>query len=139
MNAVPSRPAGPIDSTDPAPPPVIVRTKGLRSLGGGLRSWLAVRCTSTAALYLTAPPSCGCFALDRGHKAMREVSAQRPMERGGNFIERNGSERAQGRERSGAEAPREPVSFRGRKQTPREEAHGHDRDRPRHRMTREKR
>jgi hypothetical protein len=28
---------------------------GFRSLGGGLRSWLAVRCTCTAALNLTAP------------------------------------------------------------------------------------
>src|SRR3990172_3069582 len=28
----------------------------LRSLGGGLRSWLAVRGTCTAALNLTAPP-----------------------------------------------------------------------------------
>jgi hypothetical protein len=34
----------------------------LRSLGGGLRSWLGVRCTSTPALNLTAPPSCGCCA-----------------------------------------------------------------------------
>src|SRR3970282_2659710 len=30
--------------------------RSLRSLGGGLRSWLAVRWTSTAALNLTAPP-----------------------------------------------------------------------------------
>ena len=29
---------------------------------GGLRSWLAVRLTCTAALYLTAPPSCGVSA-----------------------------------------------------------------------------
>ena len=28
----------------------------LRRLGGGLRSWLAVRCTRTSALNLTAPP-----------------------------------------------------------------------------------
>src|SRR3970282_2292778 len=30
--------------------------RSLRSLGGGLRSWLAVRWTRTAALNLTAPP-----------------------------------------------------------------------------------
>jgi hypothetical protein len=34
----------------------------LRRLGGGLRSWLDARCTRASALYLTAPPSCGCFA-----------------------------------------------------------------------------
>jgi len=32
---------------------------GCATSEGGLRSWLAVRCTRTAALYLTAPPSCG--------------------------------------------------------------------------------
>jgi hypothetical protein len=38
---------------------------GLRSLGGGLRSWLGARWTCAPALYLTAPPSCGRFALYR--------------------------------------------------------------------------
>ena len=32
-------------------------------------------------------------------------SAERPMERGGNCVERNGSERAKDRERSGGESP----------------------------------
>src|SRR5512146_349253 len=32
---------------------------GCTASEGGLRSWLAVRWTHTAALYLTPPPSCG--------------------------------------------------------------------------------
>jgi hypothetical protein len=47
-----------------------------------------------------------------GPAAMRGGSAKRPVERGCETGERNGSERAQGRERSGGEAPREPESLR---------------------------
>ena len=43
------------------------------SLGGGLRSWLAVRCNRTAALNLTAPPSCGCYAGNQGPGARQIV------------------------------------------------------------------
>jgi hypothetical protein len=62
--------------------PVHRAPKGFRSLphpqrhtaapgdfvGGGLRSWLAVRCTRTAT-----PPSCGCSALYRGPRLKRGV------------------------------------------------------------------
>ena len=55
---------------------LVARVTGprLRCLGGGLRSWLAVRCTRTPALYLTSPPSCGCCADNRGPGAMRGVT-----------------------------------------------------------------
>ncbi|MGB6411417.1 MAG: hypothetical protein WBF16_09490, partial [Candidatus Deferrimicrobiaceae bacterium] len=46
----------------------------LRCLRGGLRSWLAVRCTRTASLYLTAPPSFGCCARYRRPKAQGGVA-----------------------------------------------------------------
>ena len=39
---------------------------------GGLRSWLAVRWTCTAALYLTAPPSCGRSAADGRRNDFRD-------------------------------------------------------------------
>ena len=59
---------------------------------------------------LTEPPSCGCFADDRRPVAMRGVpqsglwSEERIASSG------TGSERAQGRERSGCGSPREPGS-----------------------------
>ena len=61
----------------------------LRGLGGGLRSWLAVRSTCTAALYLTVPPSCGRYAGEQGPQAMRGESTRRPVERGTAYRERS--------------------------------------------------
>jgi len=84
----------------------------LRSLGGGLRSWLAVRSTCTAALYLTAPPSCGCYAGNQGTEAMRGESTRRPVERGTGIAakrrpvcERNRQRAGEGRERSLGDRP----------------------------------
>jgi hypothetical protein len=77
---------------------------GLRSLGGGLRSWLGVRCTRTPALYLTAPPSCGRFALYRETRGDAGGSAERPMERGTYCVERN-RQRAGERSRAERKAP----------------------------------
>ncbi|MGB3097565.1 MAG: hypothetical protein WBB46_12645 [Candidatus Deferrimicrobiaceae bacterium] len=91
-------------------------------VGGGLRSWLAVRWTRTAALYLTAPPSCGCSALYRGPKAQRGVprsglwSEEWESPRSGvRYASGTGSERAQGRERSGVESPASQGPFSIRK------------------------
>ncbi len=73
---------------------------------------LGVRYTRTPALNLTASPSCGCSARYLGPKAQRGVPRSGVWSErkeyppcGDLFDERNRSERAQGRERSGAEIP----------------------------------
>ena len=71
---------------------------------------------------LTAPPSCDCCALYREPGAMRGSSTKRPVERGILIpTSGTGSERAQGRERSGVESLREPGSPH-RNQPPRKES-----------------
>jgi len=67
----------------------------LRCLGGGLRSWLAVRWTCTAALNLTAPPILRLLRLVPGTRGDAGGSTKRPVERGSVCVERNGSEQAE--------------------------------------------
>ena len=65
----------------------------LRRLGGGLRSWLAVRFTRTAALYFTSPTLLRLLRRQPGTQGEAGGSTKRPVERGCESGERNGSER----------------------------------------------
>src|SRR3990170_1791444 len=55
---------------------------GLRSLGGGFRSWLAVRYTCAAALNLTSPPSCVLLRRDVPRRVGGQSGLRRLLLRG---------------------------------------------------------
>ena len=61
-----------------------------------------------AALYLTAPPSCGCCALYLGPEAMRGVPQSALWSEFLVLASGTGSERAKVASVAGAEAPRKP-------------------------------
>jgi len=88
---------------------------GLRSLGGGLRSWLAVRLTCTPALYLTAPPLLRLAASVPGTRAPRGVPRRGLWREADIASSGTGSERAKVASVAAGKPPasRRPRSLKG--------------------------